>query len=96
MSFAALGDTALPGSNFYWNYDAWYYIYGWAPSSGWDAGKWVRGREICGAVGASNATWFAVWSNTQQRMALFDSRANTDHAACLQFAEFAPPGTVIA
>lgn len=86
----------LGADQFFWATDAWYYLYGWRPSTGWDGGAWFRGKQLCDAVGSSTATWFAIYSWTQKRMALFDSVNFTASAVCNHLAEFAPPGTVVA
>jgi len=89
---AALGDIGvLPGNTFFWTALGWYYLYAWAPGVGWDAGRWVRGSDLCAAANAAlwgagsqsvRAAWFAIWSHAKQKMVLYAPVGSANHPMC--------------
>jgi hypothetical protein len=83
-------------ADFWWDYEKWYYVYGWSPVSGWDIGRWVLGRDLCSTVANVAATWFVVFNWPANKAVVFDTASNMQMASCLHFSQLAPPGTVIA
>jgi hypothetical protein len=86
----------ISASGFYWDHDHWYYVFLWAPIVGWDAGRWIQGVDLCDYFSKTPSTWTAIFNWPAKQLVVFDAITNVSRPACLNIAQFAPPGVVVA